>query len=889
MTAKFLSDFSGSEPKSPDIPRPSKTLFDIHLSTVSIQLIQLVVGMQGDTTVPNSTFNFNRQATIAMLDFQSHGLHVAGNMVERDTATPPVWTAAGAVHNMSLNLDNIPDRTVSQMGLHRDTSIAIIFTAFRAKIAAPVLDIGMHGVSVSLGHSSPENMASAGFSLVKICEEILGIHKKWKRRDSMSEQYLLYQILVSSADKFVVDPYSTIQPSYLVQSGRPDKLRTNAILKLLHHLRRCFQEMSASERQAVLSACKGSGPDDIASQVLPLLKSRLMSLAVDADASNTSNMSTLERLLPALRSVIEESRANPELQFTSGSVEIEKVDFTVQDYEGKSFSQLSLTSLAIVARMRSPSLITSSAAVLSQTSLRDRGHYAVRQLTTTISVGDVNLTILPHLMRFAQQILRTQRRYGDKMLRPTDVTSAQTRTKPTLASTEAIHINIVVSLRMLRVEAAAENLIVVFGVSGVQLGSSIFAKAAVAQQNLSDQSMNHSMLFEQIFLRARSNVDSSRRSDSDILASLLFSGGKCSAVMRLEPSSSGTLRVVLSLAGLELDVPRSAIRLYHFVEEWRADFLPGIEATLHELLSEIENAPAKPAPRVNSRFIQKKPPILHLHGHVSSLGVSLQVMHGTWLSWNVNHIVAYLKPSTATARNPLQSFGLQLASQVFSISYRPNRSSDLALDTRAKLELPTVSISGRYSESVLYTLACVDFFHIVVKPSHWDTLLAVQQKFGQDFNDLVSLVEETRRKRVTPSIKKPASATSLLKYSAFLKMKGFRVGLEGISSTLFLECDDIGGGINNDSGRAWNIGLSDLALSLAPRIGKGNEKYGFNRNHRSAFVIIDFQASAGSRTLQDVNGQSLRLSVTKIHAVMQPSSIGEIGDFIDHLQVMPPF
>jgi len=179
----------------------------------------------------------------------------------------------------------------------------------------------------------------------------------------------------------------------------------------------------------------------------------------------------------------------------------------------------------------------------------------------------------------------------------------------------------------------------------------------------------------------------------------------------------------------------------------------------------------------------------------------------------------------------------------------------------------------------------VEFFQFIIKPSHWDTLLVVQQKFGQDFNDLVNLVEQTRQKRAAPVQQRPIVSTSS-NYCGFLKMRGFRIGLEGVSSTLFLECVDIGGGINNDCGRAWNVGLSDLALSLAPHADGGALASSFNRNHRSAFVIIDFQISAGTRSAEGVEGQALRISATKIHAVMQPSSIGEIGDFIDHLQVM---
>jgi hypothetical protein len=438
-------------------------------------------------------------------------------------------------------------------------------------------------------------------------------------------------------------------------------------------------------------------------------------------------------------------------------------------------------------------------------------------------------------------------------------------------------------LQVFRAEAAAENLIWAFGFSGMQLGSAIFAKPVTSRQGLCDQSMNHSIVFDQIFLRARSNADALKRSDSDILASLVFGGGKCNAVMHQEPSSSTVLRTVLFLNNLQLNVPRSAIRLYRFIEEWRADFLPGIEATLHALLSEIEKGPTKTISPTLTRPNQRKPLIFHVHSYVSSLGVSLQVMHGTWLSWDVYHTVAYLQPSMAATRNCSESFGLQLASQVISISYSPNRFREQAAGTHIKLDLPTLSISGRHNESSFHTLACIEFFQLIVKPSHWDTLLVVQQKFGQDFNDLIHLIDVTRRKRAVPQ--KHTTDRRSLNYCGFLKMRGFRIGLEGISSTLFLECVDIGGGINNNSGCAWNVSLSDLALSLAPHATSGTLASGFNRNHRSAFVIIDFQASGGNRSSQAIEGKSLQVSVTKIHAVMQPSSIGEIGDFIDHLQV----
>ena len=114
-------------------------------------------------------------------------------------------------------------------------------------------------------------------------------------------------------------------------------------------------------------------------------------------------------------------------------------------------------------------------------------------------------------------------------------------------------------------------------------------------------------------------------------------------------------------------------------------------------------------------------------------------------------------------------------------------------------------------------------------------------------------------------------------------MRGFRIGLDGAASTLFLECQDIGGQLQNVHSQNWDISLSDLALSLAPRTAPHGMGSSFNRALRSAFVIIDFKVKGEKGA--GASNDRLNIDVTKIHAVMQPSSIGELGDFVDDIQV----
>jgi hypothetical protein len=196
-----------------------------------------------------------------------------------------------------------------------------------------------------------------------------------------------------------------------------------------------------------------------------------------------------------------------------------------------------------------------------------------------------------------------------------------------------------------------------------------------------------------------------------------------------------------------------------------------------------------------------------------------------------------------------------------------------------------MTITGTYENHGVHVLVSAGFFSFIVKPSYWDTLLSVQQKFGNDINDLLHVLADARTKRPSPAQSQRLSSQSLLQSGAF-KAKGFRIGLEGHSSTLFLECQDISGsltdGESKGKGKFWQLNATGLALSLAPRFYAvmKSESGRFDGNRRSAFVQIDCKAEVDHRTAQ----KFLRIKAYKIHAIMQPSSVGEIGDFIDQLQ-----
>ncbi|KAH8828053.1 hypothetical protein DL96DRAFT_1601498 [Flagelloscypha sp. PMI_526] len=414
-----------------------------------------------------------------------------------------------------------------------------------------------------------------------------------------------------------------------------------------------------------------------------------------------------------------------------------------------------------------------------------------------------------------------------------------------------------VNLGSASLRAIAATLTIEFGFSTAQLVTSWLLGTSSTRLG------NTSLLFTEVFVHARNPQSRRDHSDVDILASLILSGGKLNNTFDAAASKTTQGRAACSFAGLDFRVPRSALKLYRFATEWQESFLPAIESAAQELMAELRSANSpSPSPKPEAPSIT-----LHVLFRLAYLRIALQVMPATWLSWDINDSLAY-----ADASNVGKIVTVRAAESSVIGPYP---------ETRLKLALPAISVKGRYTSNGLSALALVDFITVTVKPSHWDTFLAVQQKFGQDFNDLVSLIQETRTRhsQMTSSKMKTTSPGPRFQYNVFFKMRGFRLGLRAVASA---------GVLDNERKNKWRLAVTDLALSLVPRAQDSatqlQEQATFMREYKSAFVNIDFQISSNSAFDEGNRSNSLILNVSKVHAVMQPTSVSEFGDFADHLQ-----
>ncbi len=838
-------------------------VLDVDLPHATLQVMQHIAmsddGHPDMNKLMHSTTPSNLDV-VSVITCKLSGLRLGGISGQKSTNVKISLAQAVAVMDMPID-----KRSVSSSAT--DSNIVVITICLLSfQLSRCVLSSKLDEIAIKIGHRGPEftvatflALASAGSAILRLFHELRGRHEESERR-------IISYILKASEHDSIIDPLSTIQPSYLVQNGVPHLLRTDAAFKFLYHLQNCLRNIQSSITQP------DSSSDVISSsELISAVESRLA--IIDPDSLGIEHLSSMDSMFfpPKVKSL---KSTHTQRLVDRASIQILRTTATILDPSGGSSSRLTISELSINFQTKPSSLVQANLAnssSASQTSLRAKSSKALRNIILIVSLGEISLAVSPQLMHFAGNVLRI-----NKQLRPeTNDPAVQLNLPESLdkiTASKFYFLEIMVTVHHLRIQAAAENLILVIGINGAQATSTVLVSGAH-----NTRSFQQSLTFEKLYLQARSPADPTKESDSDILAALAFTGGRTSLILRIDSGIRRNLKLVLGLEGIRLHVPRSALRLYHFVGQWRADYLPGMEAALQNLVSEYNTGSIKPIPPMQPRQIPNIQ--IQIHGQVSHFEIALQVMHGTWLSWEVHKTVAYVQSSGSLTTGQMYAFGLQTASMVLKVSSATSL-KEISTGSRINLMLPPLSLAGNSDGTTVHTLVLFDYIEVKVKPSHWDTLLAVQQKFGQDFNDLMTLAQQNRSNS-TISNPKHSTKESRLQFEGHLKMHGFRIGLEGISSTVLFECQDINGEISNVNGWSWDLGLSDLALSLAPRISS-RQRTAFNRNHKSAFVIIDFNFSG---SVPDATSDKvLELSVTKIHAVMQPSSIGEFGDFIDNLQ-----
>ena len=856
MIQEYVSSFS--ETSAPG--KPPVTVLDVHLPSVQVNYLHII---------PAAKLEGRSHAYMNMMLLSLNGLQFYGSI-------SPVPSFSATIDGASISVLSAPRPTSTQSRALLRRVAGLDLRTCHISACSGALACTVSALTFTFSQHSPFHVATVSASLASSIKKIHTQNLRWHSQSSSIVRQTIRHILQVHQGRDVLDPLSAHRPAYLVHRGKPYRLRLDSSFRFLFRLRYLLGQLDTTQRGEI-----GAFTPNVTipwSDLLHLLSDASIGGPLeDPDTSDSQDMGVLRILFPDLPPPAEVGRddGSPIGSFTFS---LDHFGINVWDSMNRSHNEVIVKSWVISCGQRSSTFIQPS--LSKSPTMKDRQQRnALRRVVASVAVDDCTVTIFPHALDFVQQVLSTIRIHHPSAELPgSPPVSIESSSRQERTSTS---IDVMFNLRRSSLRAATEKLIIEFQANGLALVSSVLLEPSTSDTASpgSATSMNHSLLFSRVILRACA-AGVSEAQDQHVLASLSFGDGKANAVFRQEQLSSVASRVVLELGALELSVPRSAMRLYKFAEEWRADYLPGLEKTMRAVVSEARQKPENTAPKKPS-----KPVAIHVNALFPSIRVSLQVMHGTWFAWEMVDTTAFFRSPAAVRLKKAYSFGVQVRQQVFSISSQPHWLHGLRKRTRVKFTIPMISVQGNYDGTEVRVMVLVEFLNLIFRPSHWDTVLTVQQKFGQDFSDLISLVNE---KRVVTSPKaesvplSPRLRPPRIKFGGVVKAKGFRVGLEGPSSVLFLECQNIGGGMQENSGSSWELSVSDLALSLAPRTHSESGMHSFDRANRTAFVTIDFHVSATQS--QSSSTHTLDIAVTKVHAVMQPSSIGQLGDFIDHIQ-----
>ena len=859
------------------------SIFDVQISSIRAQAVQLVQkprGHHGDFLHAPDVTNDLSEDKVAVLDWQVFGLGLKAQVHKEENRSRQSFAISTNHTALSLDLHDVHS-PVTRWGVHNvvKASLSEVTSALVHKRA----DLAWRDLSVVLEADAADYIPEVISAHTNPIIHAVNTYQRLQSRLLLAARDCVHRTLQRSKNLSVVDPLSTIQPSYLIQTGRPHEIRVHAASKILLYIRSCLRSLTSEEREAVSHLTRVEDTVVTREEVLALLEGQLAGLAVDTDSVGLANLKLITRIFGAPDLPKVTRPYEPIIQ--AAGIKLHAMKVTVLHPKHGPSSEVSLDMVDITAaHKKSGLLMGSSKSPKEPPSTRDKRRSMVQHLAVSVALDGLEVLILPHILNFAQSLVRLHKR----SMNTTPISSSISPPHQGPSKT-AFLVDATLSLQSLRFQVAAEKLIVAFIVSRLGLVSSVYTRPHLTPQGRPDRFANASIFFDSVALQARSSTDKGPPASQEMLAEILLKKTGLNSALRHEVALNPTIRAALVIGSLKLSVPRSAIRLSKFIEEWKADYLPSFEQTVQALMSELRQEPKAPSSPTSMSDLA---PIAHLQLSMGSCGVFLHVFPGTWLSWELLDIVAHLKLGfgLAHSRQSGAPFGLRFSSQRISIAslIKGERLEDTSEKSGLKVDLPSMTVTGTYENRGVHVLISAGFFSFIVKPSYWDTLLSVQQKFGNDINDLLHVLADARTKRPSskgPVKSQPFSSQPLLQSGAF-KAKGFRIGLEGHSSTLFLECQDISGsltdGESKGKGKLLQLNAIGLALSLAPRFYAvmKTESGRFDGNRRSAFVQIDCRAEVDHRTAQ----KFLRIKVYKIHAIMQPSSIGEIGDFIDHLQ-----
>ncbi|KAG8914693.1 hypothetical protein FRC00_011419 [Tulasnella sp. 408] len=857
ILAEFVDLVSASHQES-----QGRTAFDVLLPSVKLSLLQRLDVLRSEGSVVAGTPT--QLLGAANLQLNELSLFYA-NTVRREKAGK-----GGRVETKELIL------SIKRIDLHIHTATShprsmpfIPTTLLFATITAPRITFGsMDTVALSLslekldselGGTAPKLIATTFQSAIRFVSKIATTAKTMSIRQLRRRRILVLSVLRLYPHTSVwTDPLSWTQASFIVKSGLPAKLRADLSWKIIAHIRHRLRDMDGATLLALTDRIEQASvsPSPAVQELSTLLADQhWLDWAAETE-HRKPKPPVLQAILYAPSPAAE--AVDTVLRSALLNMELGRMGCTVLGSDGGSntFSIGPVSGRFKVERR-----------VLQSGQQEGKNDPEVLHMAALLSVKNLTIWMQPSLLPFLSEVLRVQRTASRHGAVPKAV---EKRNNPPMPMTAEI----IVSLESASLEASALKII-------LEARSKAVSFSLTAERNLlPDRALGAAVTLgvEEFRIGTKATpIGSKIAADQDTLAEWIARGCSLSILVR-ETTTDRDLSVILGQDAFLIHVPRSALKLYHFFREWRMEYKSKYDIMVRDLFAELER-PAPARTQVQTSTPSKKQ-TYKMDISLKRAQILLQVMHGTWLSWEISNTFAQSQGQHFESLS--LTFAVDLASQVIDII---SQQTDTSPEFAIRLPLPRFGASGNFSPRQFMSSVVLGRFDIKIKPQYVDDILAIQQKFGSDFAELLDLYTQ-KRSTVESPVEPPSATTLSISTKLSLRLEGFGISLEGPSSTQYLNIAAIEGSAGSDPGHGliWDATVWSVSLSLAHHSTPHAARSALDRRFRSAYMDIAFTANNHRPEGASDTDKYLQVRVSHVHAVMQAAAVGELGDLIDYVQ-----
>ncbi|GJJ06705.1 hypothetical protein Clacol_000901 [Clathrus columnatus] len=849
LTADFLAT-AGLEP----INVPSRTDFNLEFQTLQLRILQSLMTV-GQTLSPvvdppsNTTVAISHDSRIISdAIVVINGSQTRFSKITSQKQNSVLFGSSFAVLRSRVGIYIVHDTSFTSRNMKLLSQSKLRLGGSKAAVSPSSMHANIGNLNFELlGNASVEIICATIQNLIRTYHDLRRPFSICKKTVHTAQWRRVWGILQVSRAIPIDDPLSQIQPSYLIQTGRPDRLRYDPSWKLFMYLRHCLRLLGPGHRRTLMEMPRF---DEVGllpptpQEISQVLERRLGTWGYDLSREHVMALPFMSCCFsPIIQPSSSTQGRGPctiPIFVDTGiiAVLIHGVDSVPSVNTGNVFT---IGPLAASYRTRKQTVTAQPLNKLHSihTHILDGEYLPVHHHVLTLSMGDIRFSFHPNFVIFLQRLLPL---YSEYLAPVHEGPSALPLNSKKALMTHNLW-ECFVRISQVAIQAAVEGMVAEIGFKDMDTTGSVLSSSAIARSQLRSRSFASGsciLRFSELFVRVRQAQDKHdpfRFNEREVLASLVLTQASLHNSCRtLGGDAAPDGSCLLAMQSVVISVPRSVLLTYQLIEEWRVQYLPKVHAMSRDLVSELNKRHKQHVNKPKGTIKQFMTPTIDFQFYVRRVGLLLQVMHGTWFSWDVNNTLGFLKCSPVSNQCRL-TYGVRLSDQRIKIT--SHSAYDISGDRVISFRLPAFEAAGNYEGGRVRSHAIIDKFSIHLKPQYMDDILVVQHNLGTHFYDVLDLISKNRNKR-SPTRSNKAGFD--IRYDVAFMLRGFRIDIDGPTTVLDLTWAEMTGTAKNEPNLIWNFAVASLALGLSHHSTEKRVASDFDRRFRTAYMVLDMKA-----------------------------------------------